>query len=57
MLKSREKLVEIYVKATGKPVKVIERAIDRDTWLGADEALEYGLLDGIVNSFEDLSSK
>lgn len=54
MLKSRAKLVEIYVNATGKDEKTIERAIDRDTWLSAEEALEYGLLDAIVNSYKDI---
>lgn len=54
MLKSRSKLVEIYVNATGKDPKIIERAIDRDTWMDANEALEYGLLDAIVNSYKDI---
>lgn len=57
MLKSRAKLVEIYVNATGKDPKVIERAIDRDTWMGSQEALEYGLLDGIVTSYKELIAK
>lgn len=54
MLKTRNSLVDLYVKATGKDAATIERAIDRDTWLTADEALEFGLLDGIVSSFKDL---
>lgn len=54
MLKTREALVKIYTEATGKDSKVIDRAIDRDTWMSAQEALEYGLLDGIVNSYKDL---
>lgn len=57
MLKSRAKLVEIYVKATGKDPKIIEKAIDRDTWMSPEEALEYGLLDGVVNSFKDIPAK
>lgn len=57
MLKTWAKIVEIYVKRTGKDPKVIERAIDRDTWMSAQEALEFGLLDGIVGSFKDLPVK
>lgn len=57
MIKSRQKLVDIYVAATGKEPKIIEKAIDRDTWLSPEEALDYGLLDGIVNSYADLCSK
>ncbi|MFI0434433.1 MAG: ATP-dependent Clp protease proteolytic subunit [Parachlamydiaceae bacterium] len=57
MLKTRNGLIEIYVKATGKNFEVIEKAIDRDTWMTAQEALQFGLLDGIVNSFADLEGK
>lgn len=54
MLKTRNGLIDIYVEATGKDFATIEKAIDRDTWMTAEEALKFGLLDGIVNSFEDL---
>ncbi len=54
ILKTRQKLVEIYVESTGKDPKVIERAIDRDTWMSADEAKDYGLIDGIVNTFKEI---
>jgi ATP-dependent Clp protease protease subunit len=57
MIKSRQKLVDIYVNATGKDPKIIERAIDRDTWMSPEEALEYGLLDGIVASYKDIPAK
>ncbi len=55
ILKTRKTLVEIYVKATGKGVEEIEKAIDRDTWLSAKEALEFKLLDGIATSYKELS--
>ena len=32
----------------------IEKALDRDKWLTAPEALEFGLLDKIVTSFKDV---
>lgn len=55
ILKTRAILVQIYVKATGKTAAEIEKLIDRDTWLTAKEALNLGLLDGIVQSFEELN--
>ena len=55
MLKTRQLLVNIYVKATGKSPEDIERAIDRDTWMTADEAKAFGLLHGIVSSFKEIS--
>ncbi len=54
MLKTRKQLVSIYIKATGKDEKTIEKAIDRDLWMSAQEAVEFGLLDGIVTSYKDL---
>lgn len=54
MIKTRNGLIEIYVQATGKDFATIEKAIDRDTWMTAQEALDFGLLDGIVNTFDDL---
>jgi ATP-dependent Clp protease protease subunit len=57
MLKTRKSLVRLYVQATGQTEAVIDRAIDRDTWMTPQEALGFGLLDAIVHSFKDLEEK
>ena len=54
ILKTRRALIQVYVEATGKDYLVIDKAIDRDSWLGAKEAVEFGLLDGIVTSYKEL---
>jgi len=54
IIKSRNTLIDIYVQATGKDAKTIEKAIDRDTWMSAQEALEFGLLDRVVSSYKEL---
>jgi ATP-dependent Clp protease protease subunit len=54
MLKTRQGLVRLYSKATGKPEDVVERAIDRDTWMTPEEALDFGLLDAIIHSYREL---
>jgi len=54
MVKTRSALVEIYMQATGRDAKAIEKAIDRDTWMTPQEALDFGLLDGIKGSFKEL---
>ena len=54
ILKTRQALVDLYVKATGKDAKTLDRAIDRDTWMSAQEALEFGLLDKVVSSYKEL---
>lgn len=54
MIKTRNQLIDVYMKATGKSFDVIEKAIDRDTWMTPEEALAFGLLDGIISSFDEL---
>ena len=54
ILKTKEQLIDIYVEATGKKRAEIEKAIDRDTWMSAKEALEFGHIDKIVTSFKDI---
>lgn len=55
ILKTRRLIVNVYVQATGKDRETIEKAIDRDTWMTAEEALEYGLLDKVVESYDDIA--
>ena len=54
ILKTRQALVDLYVEATGKSSETIERAIDRDTWMTAEEAKDFGLLDKIITSYNEL---
>ncbi|AFS25242.1 MULTISPECIES: ATP-dependent Clp protease proteolytic subunit [Chlamydia] len=54
ILKTKKRIVDVYLEATGQSREVIEKAIDRDTWMTADEAKDFGLLDGILFSFNDL---
>lgn len=54
ILKTKARIIDVYVKSTGQAREVIEKAIDRDMWMSADEAKEFGLLDGIITSFSDL---
>lgn len=55
LLKTRAAIVDVYVQATGKDAKTIEKAIDRDSWMSAEEALKFGLLDKIVGSYKELN--
>jgi ATP-dependent Clp protease protease subunit len=54
ILKTKEQLVELYVQKTGKTKKEIEKALDRDKWLSAQEAKDFGLIDDIVTSFNQV---
>ena len=49
LVKTREKLNKFLSERTGKPLEQIERDTERDNYMTAEEALEYGLIDGIMN--------
>lgn len=53
MLKTRAMIVKIYADATGKKEEVINKAIDRDNWMSAQEAKDFGLVDKVVKSIKD----
>lgn len=53
ILRTRRKINEILAKETGKPVEVLERDTDRDNWLSAEEAKEYGLIDMVLTNREE----
>ena len=48
ILATRTRLNEIYAKHTGKNLKVIETAMERDTFMTAEEAMVFGLIDSVV---------
>lgn len=50
ILSLRGRLNDIYVQHTGKKLKDIEAAMERDKFLSPDEAKEFGLLDEVVSS-------
>lgn len=49
ILRMRKRLNDLYAKYTGKPLKDIEKAMDRDTFLEADEAKAFGLVDDVFD--------
>ncbi len=50
MLKTKQRLNQIYAENTGKPAEQIEKDTDRDNFMTAYEALEYGLIDKVINN-------
>ena len=52
ILKTKDKLNRILAENTGKSLDVIERDTDRDNYMSAAEAVEYGLIDSVVSNRE-----
>ena len=50
ILRIRRQLNEIYAQRTGQPLEKIERDMDRDFFMSAEEAKEYGLIDRVLSN-------
>ncbi|MFD2612540.1 ATP-dependent Clp endopeptidase proteolytic subunit ClpP [Paenibacillus gansuensis] len=56
IIKTKQKLNQIYVERTGQPYEKIDRDTDRDNFMDAHEALAYGLIDKVITR-DDLQLK
>ena len=52
ILKTKKKLNQILADNTGKPVEQVAEDTERDHWMDAKEALDYGLVDSIITNRE-----
>ena len=50
ILALRHRLNEIYVRHTGQPIDVIERKLERDSFMSAEEARDFGIVDTVVEN-------
>ncbi len=55
--KIKERLNRILLKHTGHPIEKIEQDTDRDRFMSAEEAKDYGLVDHVIETAADASSK
>ena len=54
ILKMRRRLNEIFAQQTGQPVEKVEEDTDRNFWMSAKEAQEYGLVGQIIESIDEV---
>ncbi len=57
ILRMREELNDILMKHTGQTLKKIEKDTDRDLFMSGKQALEYGLVDEVIESRRDIDPK
>ena len=50
ILYMRAKMFELLAKHSGQPLERIERDFDRDKWMAAPEAQQYGLIDSVIDA-------
>jgi ATP-dependent Clp protease, protease subunit len=51
---TKRRLNEIYVKHTGRDFKSVEEALERDNYMGPEEAKSFGLIDKILTKRDDM---
>tara|TARA_R110002020_G_scaffold309273_3_gene524836 strand:- start:296 stop:922 length:627 start_codon:yes stop_codon:yes gene_type:complete len=56
IIKMKRRLNDIYVKHTGKDYETVEKTLDRDHFMTADEALDFGLIDRVIDKREYIES-
>jgi ATP-dependent Clp protease protease subunit len=52
IIKTKRRLNEIYAKHTGQPIEEVEKVLDRDHFMTADEAKDWGLIDHVYETRE-----
>jgi ATP-dependent Clp protease protease subunit len=52
----KDRLSGMLAKNTGQPIEVIERDTDRDNFMGAEEAVNYGLIDKVLENREQVAA-
>ena len=48
IIRTKKKMIEMLSKNTGQPIKKVEKDVDRDYYMSADEAVEYGIVDKVI---------
>ena len=54
ILKVRQRINTIISEATGQPIEKVNKDTDRNYWLNAEEALDYGIINKIISSHSQL---
>ncbi len=54
IIRTKERINRLYARETGKSYDVVRAATDRDNWMTAEEALEFGLISKIVKSRSEI---
>jgi ATP-dependent Clp protease protease subunit len=57
IIKMKRRLNEIYVRHTGKDYKTIDRTLDRDYFMSAEDARAFGIVDEVINKRHPLDEK
>jgi ATP-dependent Clp protease protease subunit len=54
IIRMRERIARVIAEETGQPLDKVLKDIDRDYWMNAEEAIDYGLVSRVIGSRKDL---
>jgi ATP-dependent Clp protease protease subunit len=54
ILRTRERIARVVARQTGKPLETVVADMDRDHWMSAEEAISYGIVSRVIESYPDL---
>ncbi|MEK9589931.1 MAG: ATP-dependent Clp protease proteolytic subunit [Gammaproteobacteria bacterium] len=54
ILKTKQRINQIIANETGQPIERVEQDTDRDYWMSAEEAIEYGIVAAIISSIDEI---
>lgn len=54
LIETKNKLIDLYAKETGQKREDVKKALDRDTWMSPEQALEFGLIHKIITDRKEL---
>lgn len=54
IIRTRERIARVISKQTGKPYDTVKSDIERDFWLSAEEAIEYGIVSRVIETQNDI---
>ena len=54
ILKTKQRINDIIARETGQPIERVEQDTDRDYWMSAEEAIEYGIVGAIISSIDEI---
>lgn len=55
ILRTRERIARVISKQTGKPYDTVKSDMERDFWLSAEEAIEYGIVSRVIETQNDIA--
>jgi len=54
IIKARERIARVIARETGQPLEKVQVDIERDNWMGPEEAIEYGLISRVIQNRSEL---